>query len=192
MAKKIILASSSPRRKLLLEQWGVPFEIMPCSLGEENINFPGEPGIKVEKLALMKALDVAQRTENSLILGADTIVVLDGLILGKPVNDEDAYSMLGKLSGKCHEVLTGVAMVDSEKGIFKTGHEKTKVYFREISDKEIREYIYTGEPKDKAGAYAIQGKGALFVEKIDGSYTNVVGLPYELVQSMLKEFGIII
>lgn len=181
-----------------MEQWGIPFEIMPCSVNEENIGFPGEPAIKVEKLALMKALDAAQnavrnveqKLENSLIIGADTVVALDDLVLGKPVNDGDAYNMLKKLSGKCHEVLTGVAVVDSENGMFRTGHEKTRVYFRKISDKEIKEYIHTGEPGDKAGAYAIQGKGALFVEKIEGSYTNVVGLPYELVKSMLKEFGV--
>jgi septum formation protein len=190
MSKKIILASASPRRRLLLEQWGVPFEIIPCNVDEENVNFPGEPGIKVEKLALIKAQNTAQKAGNSLIIGADTIVVLDNLILGKPRNDEDAYSMLTKLSGKCHEVLTGVAIVDSEKGICKTGHERTRVYFRKISYEEIIEYIGTGEPRDKAGAYAIQGKGALFVERIDGCYTNVVGLPFELVKRMLKEFDI--
>lgn len=192
MAKKIILASASPRRKLLLEQWGLAFEIMPCNLDEENVNFHGEPGEKAEKLALMKAQKTAQRARMGLIIGVDTIVVLDNLILGKPKNNQDAYNMLNKLSGKCHEVLTGVAIVDPGKGSCKTGHEKTRVYFREISDEEIKEYISTGEPRDKAGAYAIQGKGALFVERIDGSYTNVIGLPYELVKRMLKEFDVVI
>ncbi|NSW89502.1 MAG: septum formation inhibitor Maf [Firmicutes bacterium] len=188
--EKIILASASPRRRQLLEQWGIPFTVIPCDLNEENIKLSGDPGEKVEKLALVKAENVAKKIGKGLVIGADTIVVLDNAIFGKPKNDLDAYNMLKKLSGKCHEVLTGVAVVNSENGVYKTAHEKTKIYFTHISDMEIWTYINTGEPKDKAGAYAIQGKGALFIERIEGCYTNVVGLPLVLVKRMLKEFGI--
>ncbi|HHY23891.1 MAG TPA: septum formation inhibitor Maf [Clostridiaceae bacterium] len=186
---EIILASASPRRSLLLEQWGIPFRVLPSDVDEESLKLPGTPWEKAEKLALAKAKSVALKVEKGLVLGADTIVVLDNVIFGKPKDRYEAYHMLKSLSGKYHEVITGVAIVKAENGLYKTAHEKTKVFFIPATDTDIRAYINTGEPEGKAGAYAIQGKGALFIEKIEGCYSNVVGLPLVLINKLLKEFG---
>lgn len=187
--EEIILASASPRRSLLLKQWGIPFRVLPSDIDEESLNLSGTPWEKAEKLALAKAKSVAIKIENGLVLGADTIVVLDNTIFGKPKDNHDAYNMLESLSGKYHEVITGVAIVNAANDFHKTAHEKTKVFFTPVTDTDIRRYIDTGEPRGKAGAYAIQGKGALFIEKIEGCYTNVVGLPLVLINKLLKEFG---
>jgi len=186
--EKIILASASPRRSLLLKQWGIPFRVMPSDIDEEDLKLPGKPWEKAEKLALAKAENVAVKVKNGLVLGADTIVVLDNVIFGKPKDCHEAYNMLKSLSGKYHEVITGVAIVNAGNGHYKTAHEKTKVFFISADDTDIYAYINTGESEGKAGAYAIQGKGALFVEKIEGCYTNVVGLPLVLINNLLKEF----
>ncbi|NMB96157.1 MAG: septum formation inhibitor Maf [Clostridiaceae bacterium] len=186
LKQELILASASPRRKELLEQVGIKFSIIPSNVDESKLELNGDPHEKTIASALIKAKDVAGRLEKGLILGADTIVVLDGKIYGKPVNIQHSYEMLKSLSGKCHQVITGVALVDASTGIYLTGHEKTDVYFSFIDDDEIMAYINSGESVGKAGAYAIQGKGALFVEKIDGCYSNVVGLPISLLKKMLK------
>lgn len=200
--KEIILASASPRRSLLLRHSGIPFIVVPSDIDEESLKLAGNPWDKAEKLALAKAQNVAEKVkaqnvaqnvegkvQNRLILGADTIVVLDGVIFGKPKDRHEAYSMLKSLSGRYHEVITGIAVINAQNGFYKTAHEKTKVFFINITDDDIWAYISTGEPEGKAGAYAIQGKGALFIKKIEGCYTNVVGLPMVLVSSLLKEFS---
>ena len=187
---KIILASASSRRKEILEQIGIKFEIVVSNV-EEDIEYNNNVSGFVEELALMKAQDVAQRvTPESLVIGADTIVFTQTGILGKPQNSEDAFLMLKQLSGKTHEVFTGIAIIEAPEKKTLLTHEKTEVKFREITDQEIRAYIATGEADDKAGSYSIQGLGAVFVEKINGCYFNVVGLPIFKVWSMLRSFGV--
>jgi septum formation protein len=186
----IILASSSPRRRELLSQAGIPFVVMPGKVEEDKVELSGTPGQKAEHLAYVKALDVAKNVENGLVLGADTIVVCEGEIFGKPIDEADARRMLESLSGREHLVITGVALIDTGNGAVKQGFETTRVRFSKLTSQEIQAYINTGEPYGKAGAYAVQGKGALLVESLNGCYFNVVGLPLQKVAKMLKEFGI--
>lgn len=188
--ERIILASASPRRKELLEQIGITFEVIISNV-KENIQYLDNPGKYVEQLALMKAQEIARRVNSGhLIIGADTIVLIDNEILGKPENEEEAFNTIKRLSGKSHFVFTGIAVVESKSGRILVSHERTKVKFREIEDDDIRAYVKTGEPMDKAGSYGIQKKGAVFVESIEGCYFNVVGLPVSRLYSMLKGFGI--
>ncbi|MDI3534243.1 MAG: nucleoside triphosphate pyrophosphatase [Thermosediminibacterales bacterium] len=189
MNKKIVLASASPRRKELLERMGLRFEVIPSSIEEKEFNYNMPPEMLACKLALLKSEQVAKQQKNSLVIGADTIVVQDK-VFGKPENKKDAYWMLKSLTGKPHQVITGLAVIDSETGDKKVEYEKTVVYMRQISDEEIKAYINTGEPMDKAGAYGIQGLGGLFVEKIDGCFFNVVGLPVSKLYTILKNFGV--
>jgi septum formation protein len=186
----IILASSSPRRRELLNQAGIPHTVVPGGVDESSVELFGTPGQKAEQLAYAKAKDVAERVGTGLVLGADTIVVVDGEIFGKPADAEDARSMLQSLSGREHYVITGIALIDTASGNVKISHETTKVKFSILSDDEIQAYIDTGEPVDKAGAYAVQGRGALLVESLSGCYSNVVGLPLNRLSKMLKEFGL--
>jgi septum formation protein len=189
MMKKLILASASPRRKALLEQIGLVFDVVPSDVPE---SFPAEtpPRDSAGKLAVRKAAQIADCTASGIVIGADTVVVLDGRPLGKPEDPEQAFEMLRALSGKTHEVLTAVAVINAADGRMARGDECTQVLFRELSDREIRVYIASGEPMDKAGAYGIQGKGALLVRRIEGCYTNVVGLPLVRLACLLEEFGI--
>ena len=188
--KKIVLASASPRRKELLEQIGISFEVIASNVNE-NIQYQDNPDRYVEQLALMKAQEVARRVNpGHLIIGSDTIVLLDNEILGKPENDQDAFNTIKRLSGKSHFVFTGVAIIEAAEGKTMVSHAKTKVKFRDVEDDEIMAYIKSGEPADKAGSYGIQGKGAVLVEGIDGCYFNVVGLPISCLCSMLKSFGV--
>lgn len=186
----IILASSSPRRRELLSQAGIPFTVMPGEVDEAKVELSGTPEQKAEQLAYVKALDVAKNVDKGLVLGADTIVVCDSQIFGKPVDETDARRMLESLSGREHLVITGISLIDAESGSVKKGHETTKVKFSELTTEEIQAYIKTGEPFDKAGAYAVQGRGALLVEGLDGCYSNVVGLPLRKLSQMLRELGI--
>lgn len=186
----IILASASPRRKDLLNQAGIPFTVQPSKVDEDMSELSGSPEQKAEQLACLKAWDVAESSSGRLIVGADTIVVLDEVIFGKPCNDDDAYQILAKLSGREHKVMTGIAVVDSWNKVCKTACEVTKVRFAHLSPEEIKYYIATGEPYGKAGAYAVQGRGALFVEGIHGCYANVVGLPLIRLRRLLEEFGV--
>ncbi len=187
---RIILASRSPRRADLLVQLGLKFKIVPSSV-REDMDYRENPEEIVTALALQKARDVARRVRNGLVIGADTVVLLEREILGKPASAENAREMLFKLSGKEHRVLTGVALAEaSGKRTEKQGLEITHVKFRELNRQEIFSYVATGEPLDKAGAYGIQGKGAVFVEKINGCYFNVVGLPLFLLSKMLNCFGV--
>lgn len=184
--KKIVLASGSPRRKELLEQLQIPFSIS-VSTVEEKVEGITTPADIVILLALQKANDVAVKNKRSVVIGADTIVTYDGKILGKPKNEKDAYDMLRLLSGKTHEVYTGVAIVSAEKQ--ETFYERTEVTFYELTDEEIYRYIESNEPMDKAGSYGIQGLGAEFVKKISGDYFSVVGLPVARVKRQLKAMG---
>ncbi|MFH1117239.1 MAG: Maf family protein [Pseudomonadota bacterium] len=186
----LILASSSPRRKELLTALGIRFRVVPSTVEEVSVN--GEsPEAQVARLALAKAEDVMEQFPGSWVLGGDTIVVIGGRILGKPRDKEDARSMLATLAAKTHEVYTGYALVNSllpER--HRVRHVRSGVHIRELSEEEIEGYVMTGEPMDKAGAYAIQGVGSGIVERVHGSYTNVVGLPLCEVARDLKELGI--
>lgn len=170
----LILASGSPRRRELLTQIGVAYMVNPSSYHEESPK-KKDPQKYVQDQALCKARDVAQKFPGQWVLGADTIVALDGVMMGKPKNGTAAMEMLRELSGKKHSVYTGIALINDKKEFTKV--VETKVWFRHLTDKEIKAYIASGEPLDKAGAYGIQGRAAAFVDKINGSYTNVVGLP---------------
>ena len=181
----IILASASPRRKEIMQKYSYEIEVIPSNC-EETVQDGLSPGQTARSLAEQKAKDVARSHPDDIVIGADTIVALDGEILGKPSSRDDAKKALQKLSGKTHEVITGVAIISgTEQEVYSA---VTKVKFYPISDEEIDEYIRTGEPMDKAGSYGIQGKGGLFVEKIDGDYENVVGLPTASLSRKLKRF----
>jgi len=188
--KRLILASSSPRRKELLEEIGLQFEVIPGNVRE--VVTEGESPINhVVRLAKEKALAVAVNLTDSWVIGADTIVLLDGEILGKPAGVEDACRMLLKLNGKKHRVITGFCIHDIDRGETITSYVETIVTFNEVSEEEILNYIKTGEPFDKAGGYAIQGMGSFLVKEIEGSYTNVVGLPVDELKEVLKRLGVI-
>ncbi|MBP3447313.1 MAG: septum formation inhibitor Maf [Clostridia bacterium] len=181
----IILASASPRRRELLALAGVDFAVKVADV-EEVIPENASPDEVVKSLAIQKASAVAQENPDSIVIGSDTVVALDGVILGKPRDEEDAVRMLKTLSGRSHTVYTGVAIIYGEK----TSNfcEATEVVFNSLTDEEIRNYVATKEPMDKAGAYGIQGKGCVLVEKIVGDYFNVVGLPVSRVYRELKSF----
>jgi septum formation protein len=185
---RIILASASPRRVELLASAGVEFEVFAGNIPEEAL--PGEaPEDHVLRLAREKALDVAGKVAGRFFVGADTVVVCAGEIMCKPKDAADAARMLGKLSGVSHEVITGFALYDRERDVAVNSAVTTKVYFKQLRAEEISAYIATGCPFDKAGAYAIQGGAAHMVERIDGSYTNVVGLPLCEVVEALRRIG---
>jgi len=189
MDESIILASNSPRRKELLRQIGVRFESEPAYVDERIL--PGEGAEEYAvRVALDKAIAAADRAGRGIIIAADTIVVLGTTVLGKPVDAKDAERMLGMLSGKMHTVITGLVLVDAGTGKTQKRVAVTHVWFRNLTDEEIVTYVATGEPLDKAGAYGIQERGALFVQKIEGCYFNVVGLPLSLLGEMLVDFGI--
>ena len=185
----IILASASPRRRELLERMGLTdFSVITADIDETPL-----PGLtcpqQVERLSLLKARAVAQQVSpNELIIAADTVVTLDGAILGKPANRNEARQMISTLSGREHQVYTGVTVLQGDKSL--TRHEMTRVNFRPLTDSEVDDYVATGECDDKAGAYGIQGYGCLLVEGIVGDYYNVMGLPVALLSQMLKEFGV--
>ena len=185
----IILASASPRRRELLEMLGVKnLKIIPA-VGEEIAPEGATAEETVRTLSRAKALEVARRVSaESVTIGADTIVELDGEILGKPHGEGEAFDMLRRLSGRGHNVYTGVTVVCE--GQCQTGTEKTSVHFRALTDEEIRAYIATGEPMDKAGAYGAQGVGSLFVERIEGDFFNVMGLPLCRLGQMLGRLGV--
>lgn len=189
MNRKIVLASNSPRRKELLRQIGLEFTADPADLDESAL--PDErPGDYAVRVAREKAAVASKRSRDAIVIAADTIVVLDGMILGKPADIADAERMLGLLSGRMHEVATGLVVRDSSTGRTAEGLSVTRVWFRDMSSEEISAYAATREPMDKAGAYGIQEKGAVFIDRIEGCYFNVVGLPISMLYIMLKGFGI--
>jgi len=183
--KPFVLASQSPRRKQLLEQVGLTFTIIPSEVEEKILN-TDSPEEVVASLAHQKAMDVFSRHSDQLILAADTVVTIDEMILGKPVNKQEAKNMLQQLSGRDHHVLTGVTLLSKNKQM--TFVEKTHVHFYPLTNEEITSYISSGEPFDKAGGYGIQGLGSTLVEKINGDYFTIVGLPIAKVVRALKEF----
>lgn len=185
----LILASASPRRRELLALLGLPFQVQESNV-DEQISHQLAPEQIVETLSRQKAQAVAGNLSAGLVIGSDTIVVLDGEVLGKPRNEADAFRMLSSLQGREHQVVTGVAVVDAATGRTELGHRVTRVKMRALDEQEIRAYIATGEPLDKAGSYAIQGIGATFVEGIVGDYFAVVGLPLHLTAQLLSRFGV--
>lgn len=194
---QLVLASSSPRRKELVASLGLSLPVYILSTDTDESILPGwSPVQVVEQLSLRKAqaavrmLQQKQDKETSLIIGADTIVVLDGDILGKPSHDEEAKAMLRRLQGRAHEVYTGVACVVSSNGEAAVAHRMTKVQMKPLSEQQIARYVATGEPRDKAGSYGIQGLGSTMVERIDGCYFNVVGLPLALLSDMLAQYDV--
>ena len=188
---KLILASNSPRRSHLLAQAGLNFSVIPSAVDEQKLAM-SDPDEYVRALAESKARDISEKHPDSWIIGADTIVLIEQQILGKPDSTDVARNMLRHLSGKMHQVYTGYCICcKKEKRLF-SDVVKTDVYFKELSDREIEWYIQTGEPFDKAGGYGIQGIGAFLVERINGSYTNVVGLPVCEVMSFLIGEGVIV
>lgn len=188
---EIILASASPRRKEILSLLDIPFKVM-VSDADEDVDESLPPYFIAESLSLKKAAAVAKNILTpAIVIGADTIVISDGKILGKPKDEQDAQNMLASLSGKWHSVISGVTVLDTKSAKSESFYVETKVKFANLSDTEIYDYIKTNECMDKAGSYGIQGKGAKFIEKIDGDYFNVVGLPLQQLYSVLKkEFNI--
>ncbi len=188
MLRPLILASTSPRRQSLLAELGIPFTISAPMLEQETLD-PALPLAEaLEHLALEKARSVARDNPQALVLGADTIVCKDDALLGKPRDAAHAAQMLRTLSGAEHQVITAVALTCAESQKSITCHAQSSVHFRTLSEQEIQDYIASREPLDKAGAYGIQGQGGKFVEKLQGPYDNVVGLPLDLVRQMLAEW----
>jgi septum formation protein len=185
----VVLASSSPRRQQLMRQMGAEFIVMKPDVPEEQV--AGEkPAEMVERLALEKAMAVRPDRESGVVLGSDTIVVIDDDVLGKPGDPEEARRMLARLSGRTHTVFTGFALIDLKSGRRHIDHGRTEVTFRSLDDEEIARYVDTGSPLDKAGAYGIQDDfGAVFIERIVGDYYTVVGLPLAKVYVALREIG---
>ena len=190
--KEIILASTSPRRSDLLRQIGIPFEVTPPDVDESLFSFDDNPAGTAERLALAKARSVADRPgvrgRDCLVLGADTVVLFESLTIGKPKDAEDACAMLRRLTGRSHRVLTGFALLDAGTDRSVTGHEWTTVCMRDCTDEEIRAYVDTGEPLDKAGSYGAHALGAGFVKRVEGCFYNVIGLPLARLLVTLKDF----
>lgn len=187
--KKIVLASLSPRRKELLKRILPEFTVENSNF-EEDLKLKLEPKKLTEHLSCCKAEATSKKHPNSIVIAADTTVVLNKKILGKPKSSKDAVKMLKMLSGKVHKVITAFTIVDNSAGKKVTKSVETKVFMRRLTDEEITNYVKTGEPMDKAGAYGIQGRGGLLIEKIDGDYYNVVGLPLTALLVELRKFDV--
>jgi septum formation protein len=187
---RIILASTSPRRREILDKTNLSFEIHPAEF-EEDMSLNLAPFELAKHLSLGKAQSVAEKHADAIVIGADTFILFENELLGKPKTPERAFEMLSKLSGRVHSVVTGVAFVHAEHNKIISHAEETKVYFRPLTTEEINEYVATGEPLDKAGAYGIQSGGGKFVEKIEGDFFTVMGLPLESTLHLLRtEFGV--
>lgn len=187
--RPIILASASPRRQELLSNLGLEFEIEASEV-DETLDETMSAAQQVEELAERKASVVAAQNTRGLVIGADTLVVLGDKPLGKPANREEAIQMLSSLQGRSHEVFTGLAVIDASTGQSIVTHQATAVRFKPLSLEQIRRYVDTGEPYDKAGAYAVQGKASIFIDSIRGCYFNVVGLPVAKLADALRTFGV--
>jgi septum formation protein len=190
---EIILASVSPRRAALLQQIGLPFRIQPSTLNEEGgrVELGGQtPDVLACRLARAKAEEVAARLGRGLVVGADTIVACAGIAFGKPRDADEARDMLLRLAGRMHQVVTGVAVVEAETGRAEVASAAAAVRMRPFDPAEAAAYVGTGEPLDKAGAYAIQGRGALLIDGIEGDYFTVVGLPLSTLAMLLRRFGL--
>lgn len=188
---ELVLASASDRRKELLARLTSSFEILVSDFDETSVDFSGDSGQYVMSIAEGKALGSASCISmDAVVIGCDTAVFIDGKILGKPKDRDDAFKMLKHLSGRTHQVYSGIALYNTQSKKKLKDYVKTEVTFSRLSDDEILKYINTGEPMDKAGAYGIQGLGGVFVEKIDGCYYNVVGLPLNKLNCMLGRMGV--
>lgn len=187
--KKIILASSSPRRKELLKKLGIPFEVV-TSQFEELMDSTIDSHSLAKKLSFGKAQAVASYYKNSIIIAADTFIVCNGELMGKAHTEAEARKMLNKLSGQAHLVVTSFTVIDTQNNKIVTKSEESKVYIKKLRKREIEEYIKSKEPLEKAGAYAIQGLGGKLIEKYKGDYNNIVGLPIKSLAKVLKDFGI--
>ena len=185
LIRPLILASGSPRRKEILDTMGLAYTV---DVSDADESFIADPEAMVLELSLRKARAVAAKHDDSIILAADTLV-FGAEVLGKPMDEEHAKSMLRQLSGNWHSVYTGVSIIDTYTGAVLSKADVTRVHFVELSEKDIERYVASGESKDKAGSYGIQGMGGMFIDRIEGSYSNVVGLPMALVRSMLLEIG---
>jgi septum formation protein len=185
----LILASGSPRRKELLAKLGIPFEVVTTGVSED-VEPDTDPGDMVVMLAKRKASAVADNQTNGLVIGSDTTIAFEGKVLGKPTDQENAKDILRSLRGKHHQVFSGIAVIDAGSKRVETTAVITDIKMRDYSDDEINDYVDTGEPMDKAGAYAIQGKGRQLVEQIEGSFDNVVGLPLNELAELLRRFGL--
>ena len=182
----IILASASPRRKEILENTNVKFDVVKSEIDEVILD-QELPSQVVMRLAFEKCMDIAHRYEDDLVIGADTVVVLDDIILGKPKDKDDATSMIKKLSGKTHQVITGISLINLNANKKIIDYVVSNVKFKDLSEEDIKDYIQTNESLDKAGGYGIQGYGALLVEEIQGDYFNIVGLPISRLSDLLKK-----
>ncbi|HSA06928.1 MAG TPA: Maf family protein [Candidatus Gastranaerophilales bacterium] len=190
MTVNIILASASPRRKALLQDIGLKFKVIPSDIDENIENKPFSYKL-IENIALEKVMDVSKKvTDPAIIIGSDTVVEINNQILGKPKNDQDAFNMLKMLAGKTHKVVSAIVVYDTETKKTIKDSVTSEVTFREITDEEIWNYVKTGEPADKAGAYAIQGKAAIFVKNINGCYSNIVGISLFKTAEILEKFGV--
>jgi septum formation protein len=188
--KTIVLASASPRRRQLMASIGLDCRVEPSGFAE-SLEQVSEPHLLAQRLSLGKARAVAARCPNTIVIAADTLGVRQGHLLGKPLSESDAVAMLQSLSGHCHSVITGFTIIDADTGRTASRSVETVVWFRELTAAEIKAYVSTGEPMDKAGAYAIQGLGADFVDRIEGDYFNVMGLPLAALIEALKEFDVV-
>lgn len=187
---KIYLASRSPRRSEMLQTLNIPFETISSPYEETMEDVAGLLPEKIAStLAGFKAYYASTALENGIVVGADTIVVQGEKVLGKPANKDEVIEMLRSLSGKAHRVITGISVVDVEKKVTLTHSEVTNVFFRDLTDKDIEQYVKTGEPFDKAGAYGIQGYASLFVDKIEGCYFNVVGFPIVAFRNLMLDLN---
>jgi septum formation protein len=189
--RKIILASASPRRKEILRKTGLNFSICTSDY-KEDINLSLKPRALAKFLSRKKAETVAYKYKNAIIIAADTFIVFKNRLLGKPHTDKEAEKMLNMLNGKAHSVITGFTIMDTASKKILSRSVETKVYFKKLGRKEINAYVRSKEPLDKAGAYAIQGLGSVFIERVDGDFLNVVGLPLRALTESLKKFGITI
>ena len=187
--QKLILASASPRREKILKKLNLKFTVVPSKIDESVYNHL-PPEEMVQELSLLKAKEVSNLVEDTLIIAADTIIVNNGKIMGKPQNNNEAIEMLKELRNGKHTVLTGVAVSSIPEGKQLTVIDETDVYMSDISDEEINKYVATGEPMGKSGSYAVQGLGSIFVERIEGSYYTVMGLPIHKLAKMLNDFSI--
>jgi septum formation protein len=188
-ARRIVLASGSPRRRELLAGLGVAFEVVTSDVDEDVETFAGPEDFALQ-LARRKARAVAGRVGDALVIGGDTVVELDGRIFGKPADHDEAVEMISRLSGRTHRVVTGLAVVDAATGEHREGATTSAVTMRPLGEGEIRAYVASGEPFDKAGAYAIQGLGGRLVASVDGELDNVIGLPMATLRRLLAAFDV--
>jgi septum formation protein len=189
MSRKIILASKSPRRKRLLEQIGLTFEIRESEY-EEDMTAQSDPYELAKFLALGKAEDVARHYDDAIVIGADTFTVYQGKFIGKPKDSEDAKRILKNFSGQSHEVVTGFAVIDTKSGVVVNGYGKAESFFRELTDEEIDAYVATEEPLDKGGAYGFMDKGSVLMSEVRGDFYSIIGLPIAQVYLALKKMGV--